>query len=126
MSGIKKVVIGGAVEAVLHTIFDNRVLQESNEENYNSAKRALLINDLKRQILAFVKRNANSRFKVFIPELYMNKTVSIGFNNFEEPEENDDIISDYSIVIDESFTKCSVTQKAEVGRDIVISIVATK
>jgi hypothetical protein len=124
MNQIKKLVIGTTTESVLRLLFDLRVANESSDPDFNSASRALRIQDLKAQVLGFIKRNPNGTFIVISPEYKSEKVLTLKFDNFildEDEEENDNT---YEIVINENFVEAEITHKVLVGKDIVLKIKA--
>lgn len=125
MNTIKKIVLGDSTEAIIKSIFNNRIAQESREETLNSISRASQIKDLQIQVLSFIKRNANSSFKLKFEEYNVNKQLVLNFTNFQEIDfSEDDETSKFELEIDNSFTKCYVSQKADLGKDITLTIVS--
>lgn len=122
MSAIKGIIIGKSTEALIRLLFDNRAAQESTEGALNAMSRASNIKKLKNEVISFVKRNANSKFELEAPEYDTEKTVKLSFNNFTGEEEEDDVTCEFKMVIDESFTKCNISQKAKFGKDITLRI----
>jgi hypothetical protein len=57
-----------------------------------------------------------------VPEYNAEKSINLRFTNFVGPEEDDDIVTHFKLSVDESFTKCAVTQKVELGKDIVLKL----
>lgn len=114
---LKKVVLGESTEAVIRHLFDRRSAQEGNEGSLNSMDRSLRINELKGEVLHFIKNNANSNFSLVVPEYKVNKSVKVTFSNYLG--ELDGEASEYVFKIDENFSKCEVVHKLRVGRDVV-------
>jgi hypothetical protein len=124
MNQIKKIVVGSTTEAAVRLLFDNKVLQASNDGGtLTLVARALKINDLRTQVLSYIKRNPNSRFEIIAPEHSVDKSIGLVFNNFVDSGDDDDV-SEYRIVIDDSFTSCEITQKAKIGADITMTLKA--
>jgi hypothetical protein len=127
MSEIRKLVVGDTTETIIRILFDHRISQESNNDAFNRANRALKIKDLKSQIMGFVKRNPNSTFELVAPEFKSEKLIKIRFTNFDDcnydTEENDDI-SNYQIVVEDNFVNADIVKKVKIGKDIVLRIKA--
>ena len=125
MDAIKQqVVIGESTETLLKLAFDNRIAQESGEGALNAMSRAIQIRDLKTQVLSFIKRNSNSKFKIEIPEYGVDKVLTMSFTNFIE--EDIEEVSKFDMAIDDNFTKCRIAQKADLGRDIELILTSEK
>lgn len=122
MRTMRKIVVGDTTEAVIKLAFDKRAAQESGDSPLDSMSRTLKIRDLRIQIISFIKRNPNSRFRLEIPEFNTEKLLRIGFSNFVETNEDDDSIAKYELKVNDRFTECTVIQKAEYGKDIIIPL----
>lgn len=122
MNDIKVLVIGSITEAIIKSVFDVRIAQESRDSSLNAINRAMKIKEMKSQILGFVKRNPNSNFELVVPELKSNKNLTLVFSNFQSSEPEEECDSKYKIVINDDFVTAKVIQKVTVGEDIVLRI----
>lgn len=122
MNDIKVLVIGSITEAIIKSVFDVRIAQESRDSSLNAINRAMKIKEMKSQILGFVKRNPNSNFELVVPELKSNKNLTLAFSNFQSSEPEEECDSKYKIVINDDFVTAKVIQKVTVGEDIVLRI----
>jgi hypothetical protein len=122
MNDIKVLVIGSITEAIIKSVFDIRIAQESKDSSLNAIQRAMKIKEMKSQILGFIKRNPNSNFELIIPELKSNKNLTLAFSNFQSFEPEEECTSKYKIVINDDFVTAKVIQKVTVGEDIVLRI----
>jgi hypothetical protein len=128
MNDIRKfaIVLGETTEKIIRTLFDYRILQESNDSSLNSASRALKMQDLRSQIIGFVKRQPNSIFKIVSPEYKSEQKISIKFSNFTYDEVDvDNLPSEYDIIINENFVEATIVHKIKVGKDITLKIKAS-
>ena len=123
MGNISRVVIGESTETALKTLFDSRIAQESSEEALNLMSRTQEIRDLKNQVLSFIKRNPNSSFEVIVPEFKVGKVLTLKFTNFPELEDDEEV-SEYTLEVNDSFDVCEITQKADLGKDIRLTLKA--
>jgi hypothetical protein len=122
MNEMKRIVVGDTTEALVRSIFDQRTMQEnSGEKSLNAANRSLTLKDMRAQVMAFIKRNANSRFSITFQELNLNKTTTISFTNYDE-DPDEEPVGDYVFDMSEDFTKCEITQKVKIGKDIKLFI----
>jgi hypothetical protein len=119
MDILKKIEIGETTEALIRLTFDKRIALESEDENLNHYSRAMEINALKANTLAFIKRNPNANFKLVAPEKTFPKDFSMDFSNYSGKIDNP---SEYILTINEYFDEVKVTQRVKVGRDIKFSI----
>ena len=122
MNDIKILVIGSITEAIIKSVFDVRIAQESRDSSLNAINRAMKIKEMKSQILGFVKRNPNSNFELVVPELKSNKNLTLAFSNFQSSEPEEECDSKYKIVINDDFVTAKVIQKVTVGEDIILRI----
>jgi hypothetical protein len=122
MNDIKVLVIGSITEAIIKSVFDVRIAQESRDSSLNAINRAMKIKEMKSQILGFVKRNPNSNFELVVPELKSNKNLTLVFSNFQSSEPEEECDSKYKIVINDDFVTAKVIQKVTVGEDIILRI----
>jgi hypothetical protein len=123
MSEIKKIVVGETTEIVIRTLFDQRIQQESTEQQLNTISRAMKIKDLKSKVIGFIKRNPNSMFELFVPEYKTEKVLKLQFRNYEI-DGGDEDASEYVITIHDNFIEADACHKASVGRDIILKIKA--
>ena len=120
---IKKLIIGNTTEALLNTLFNNRISEESTSNDFNSNSRAIKIKDLKNQIIGYMKRNPNSRFTVIAPEFKSEKQVKLQFNNFLDEEDDDDSV--YVISIEDNFVTAEIIKIVEIGNNIKLTLRGT-
>jgi len=123
MSEIKKIVVGETTEVVIRTLFDQRIQQESTEQQLNTISRAMKIKDLKSKVIGFIKRNPNSTFELLAPEYKTEKILRIQFGNYEI-DGLDDEASQYVISINDNFIEAEARHKASIGKDLVLKIKA--
>lgn len=119
---MKPIILGELTESIIRLIFDKRAALESNDDSLNTMSRTLKIKDLKNQVLSFIKRNPNCRFMLEVPEYNTEKITRLQFSNFVEPTDEDEIASSIELIINDRFTKCIITEKVTIGKDIVLTL----